>query len=73
MIKADDKVKYEGAEESETFTNFEELQKRVEIIQENLNELVEILRYNKLNRRKTFEAQYFNEDEVYNRLAGDLK
>jgi Na+/phosphate symporter len=67
MIKADDKVKYEDSLEAE-FTNFEELKTRVEILQENFDEVVEILRSNDLVRNKKIEAPYFNEDEVYGRL-----
>lgn len=68
MVKADEKVEFEGAEKEESFTNFEELQKRVEILQENMNEITEILRQNNIIRKDEIEAPYFNEDEVYKRL-----
>ncbi len=70
MIKADDKVKFEidGKEETEKFTHFEELQKKVEVLQETVDELAAILRSNNLVRKKEIEAPYFDEDEVYKRL-----
>ncbi len=70
-MKADDKVEYEGLDSPEKYTNFEELQKRVEILQENYDEIVEILKYNNLDRKKTIEADYFDEDEVYKKLEED--
>ena len=70
MIKADDKVTYDGLgdEEQPNFTNFEELQMRVEVLQETVNEIAEILRANDLVRKEEIEAPYFNEDEVFKRL-----
>ncbi len=68
MIKADEKVIYEGIDEPVKFTNFEELQKRVEILQEVINEHTEIFRTNNLVRKEEIVAPYFDEDEVYKRL-----
>lgn len=70
MIKADDKVKYEdlGEDEQPRFTNFELLQKEVEVLEEHIDELVKILRYNDLERKETIEPKYFDTDEVYKRL-----
>ena len=68
MIKADDKVEFEESEKPEKFTNFEELQKKVEVLQENLDEHTEIFRANNLVRKEEIEAPYFNLDEVYKRL-----
>ena len=70
MIKADDKVKYEGLgkDEQPEFTNFELLQKEVEVLEEHIDELVKILRYNDLERKETIEPKYFDTDEVYKRL-----
>jgi len=68
MIKADDKVQYEGVEKPEKFTNFEELQKRVEVLQEIIDEHAEILRANNLVRKQEIDAPYFDEDEVFKKL-----
>ena len=38
-IKADDFVGYEGIKEKESFTNFQELLKKVEILQESMEPL----------------------------------
>jgi len=67
MIKADDKVQYDEGIKAK-FTYFEELQKRVEILQENLDEISEILKANNLFRTEEITAPYFDEDEVYKRL-----
>jgi len=72
-IKADDFVEYEDLGKEENFTNFEELMKRVEILQEVVNEITEILRENNLERKETIKAPYFEEDEVYKRLEEELK
>jgi len=66
-MKADDKVVFEE-NEPEKFTNFELLQTEVEVLKETLDELVEILRYNDLHRNKEIKAEYFNLDEVFERL-----
>lgn len=67
MIKADDKVEFEG-NKPEKFTNFEELQKRVEVLQEIIDEHTEIFRANNLVRTEEVVAPYFDLDEVYKRL-----
>ncbi|MHA2019031.1 MAG: hypothetical protein ACTSXY_12255 [Promethearchaeota archaeon] len=67
-IRADDFVDFEGAEKPENFTNFQELQTRVQILKEQLDEIAEILRQNNIVRKKIIEAPYFDEDEVYKRL-----
>jgi len=66
-MKADDKVVFEE-NEPEKFTNFELLQTEVEVLKETLNELVQIIDYNNLDRKKTIEPQFFNDDEVFERL-----
>ena len=73
MIKADDKVEYEdlGKEEQPTFTHFELLQAEVEVLKEHIDEIIEILKYNNLERKKTIEPEYFNSDEVYKRLEDE--
>ncbi len=71
MIKADNKVEYEGSEKTEKFTNFEELQKRVEVLKEVIDEHAEIFRYNNLVRKEKIEAPYFDEDKMYRRLEED--
>jgi len=70
MIKADEKVTYDldGNKTTEKFTHFEELQKRVEVLQETVDEITAILRSNNLIRKEEIEAPYFDEDEVYKRL-----
>ena len=68
-VKADDFVEYEGAEKPETFTHFQELQKRVEVLQENMDEIVAILRSNNLSMKKEIEAPYFKEDDVFAKLS----
>jgi len=68
-IKADDKVKFEGTPEK--FTHFEELCKRVEVLQEAIDEHAEILRANDLVRNEEILAPYFDEDEVFNKLEED--
>lgn len=68
-IKADAKVKWDEAEKPESFTNFELLKEQVEVLKEQVAEIVEILRYNEIERNETIEADYFNDDEVFKRLA----
>ncbi len=70
MVKADDKVVYEE-NEPEEFTHFELLQKEVEVLKESLDEIIEILRYNNLSRKKEIEPADFDEDEVFKRLEED--
>jgi len=71
IIKADDFVEFEGAEKPEKFTNFQELKTRVEILQDQLDEVVEILRQNNIIREEKIEAPYFDEDELYRRLDNE--
>ena len=66
-IKADDKVQHDGYE-PQKFTNFELLQKEVEVLKEGFDEVVEILRENNFIRTKEIEAKYFDDDEVFKRL-----
>lgn len=76
MIKADDKVKFEGDNgemESEKYTHFEELQKRVEVLQRVVDEHAEILRQNSLVKTEKKEAPYFNDYNVYNELEEEMK
>ena len=68
MVKADDKVEFEDSKKPEKFTNFEELQKKVEVLQETIDEHAEIFRANNLVRTEEHEATYFDLDEVYRRL-----
>jgi len=71
-IKADDFVEYEGSDSgAESFTNFEELQKKFEVLKENQDEIVEILKSNNVTRKKVIEADYFDDDEVYKRLEAE--
>jgi len=65
--KADAKVEFEeGTKES--FTNFELLQMEVEVLKEQVEEIVAVLKYNEIVKKKTIEAEYFNYDEVFKRL-----
>ena len=76
MIKADDKVEFEGDKgkmESEKYTNFEELQKRVEILQDLIDEHALILRQNNLVKTVKTEAPSFDSDVLYEELTEDKK
>ena len=66
-MKADAKVIFEK-NKPEKFTNFELLQKEVEVLQESIDEIVRILNYNDLTRREEIEAQEVDYDEVFRRL-----
>ena len=71
MIKADDKVQFEGDNgkmESEKYTHFEELQKRVEILQRIVDEHAGILRENNLVETRKIPASSFDDDELYREL-----
>ncbi len=68
MIKADDKVEFEDSKKPEKFTNFEELQKKVEVLQEVIDEHAEIFRANDIVRTEEVEAPYFDLDKVYEKL-----
>jgi len=70
-VIADEQVEYEGADKPETFSNFEELMKRVEVLQDVANEHAEILRDNDLVQTKKTEAPYFDDDEVYKKLEAE--
>ena len=72
MIKADDKVKFED-NKAEKFTNFELLTTEVEIIKESIDDIVQILRHNGLERTEKIEAKYFDEDKVFKRLEEEIK
>ena len=67
-IKADDFVYYDEIDEHEKFTNFQELSMKVELLIEAVDELAHILRDNGITRVEKIEAQYFDEDELYQRL-----
>ena len=70
-IKADERVEYEGADEPENYTNFEELLKKVEILKEMVNLNSEILSKNNLVKKEETEADTFDDDEVYKRLEAE--
>ena len=73
-IKADDFKKFENADgddDEENFTNFQILFTKVEILQENLDEIVAILEANDLERKKVVASPYFDDDELYRRLEND--
>jgi len=66
MEKADAKVVYEK-NKPEKFTNFELLQKKVEVLEETDN-IVGILRANNIIRVEEIEAEYFDDDKVFSEL-----
>jgi len=68
--KADDKVEFEKGTK-EKFTYFELLQKEVEVLKEQVEEIVKILKVNGITRQKEIEAEYFDYDEVFKRLGED--
>jgi hypothetical protein len=70
MVQADVKVKIDEATNA-PFTHFEELQKRVELLQQIVNEHASILRQNRLHRTEEIAAPYFDEDMVYQQLEED--
>jgi len=70
MVKADDKVQYEGSDD-EKYSHFEELQQRVKQLQDIVNEHAEILRQNNLIKTEKTQAPYFDEDTVFKKLEGD--
>jgi hypothetical protein len=72
MIKADAKVEYEDCDEPEKFTNFEELLIKVDVLKDQVEEMVAILRVTDLSRTKKIEAEYFDEDELYRRLEEEI-
>ncbi len=68
MIKADDKVKFEG-NKPEKFTNFELLQQEVEVLKETVDHIVGILKAKDITRTEEVEAEYFDYDKVFKRLG----
>lgn len=70
MIKANDKVQFEG-NDPEKFTEFEFLMKKVEVMQETIDEHAAILQENDLIRTKKIEAPYVDDDEIFRRLEDD--
>ena len=70
MLKADSKVKYED-DKPEKYTNFEELVKRVEVLQEVIDEHAGILRDNDLVITEKKVAPFFDSDIVFARLEED--
>ncbi len=73
MIKADAKVEFEGCDKPEKFTNFEELFIKVDVMKNQLDEIAAILQCNDLTRTKEIEAEYFDDDELYQRLEDEIK
>lgn len=69
-MKADAKVKF-GEHAPEKFTNFEWLQKDVEVLKETVDKMVSILNANNIIKTEEIEAEYFNDDEVFRRLEED--
>ena len=70
-MKADDKVEFEGDKgkmEKEKYTNFEYLEKKVEVLQERIELMSEILDQNDLVKTTKEEAGIDIEDETFKRL-----
>ena len=67
-IKADDFVELDIADGIQGFTNFQELEKKFEVLKDVVDELSNIIRENNLTREEIIKAPYFEEDEVYDRL-----
>ena len=70
-IKADDFVEYENSEKPESYTNFQELNMKFEVLKDVVQELTEIIRENDLTRKTTIVAPYFEDDELYRRLENE--
>ena len=70
VIKADDKIEFEKGTK-EKFTHFEMLRTEVEVLKEQVDEIVEILRYNNITKEKVIEAEYFDDDELFKRLEDE--
>lgn len=64
MEKADTKVVFEKGK-PEKFTNFELLQKEVEVLRETVDNIVTILNYNGLQRKEIIEPEFFDWDKVF--------
>lgn len=71
MVKADEKVHFEGIvkKDQPKFTYFEELYKRVDVLQRIIDEHAEILRQNNLQKTRVEDAPYFDEDIVFKELG----
>jgi len=65
--KADAKVEFEKGTK-EKFTHFEWLRTEVEVLKEQVEEIVKILNFNNITRVKEIEADYFDDDKVFQRL-----
>ncbi len=73
-MKADDKVEFEGDKgkmEKEKYTNFEYLEKKVEVLKENLELIAGILKQNNLVFKEETEADTDIEDETFKKLEED--
>ena len=70
MVKADDKVQY-GENDTEEFTEFEFLRKKVDVMQETIDEHAAILQQNDLVKTQKIEAPYVDDDEIFRRLEDE--
>ena len=74
-MKADDKMEFEGDNgkmEKEKYSNFEFLDKKVEVLQEQLELINEILRQNNLVKNTEEKAGMVDmSDETFKKLAED--
>lgn len=69
-VIADERVEFEGGE-PEGFTNFEELLKRVDVLQEMIELHADILNQNNLKKTEITEADGFDIDDVYKKLEAE--
>lgn len=69
MVKADDRVEYEneqGETIKEKFTNFDLLLERVNVLQEQVNNITEVLRDNELYKK--YQVDLIEGTEAFTRL-----
>lgn len=70
MVKADDKVSFDD-KHKEDFTEFEYLKARMEQLEKVVEGHTDIFRGNNLKLVEAKVADYFDEDEVFEALAGE--
>lgn len=74
MVNADDRVEYENDKKEtikEKFTNFDLLLERVNVLQEQVNNIIAVLRDNQLYRK--YEVEEVDSEEAFNRLKEETK
>lgn len=69
LVKSDDKFKYEdeeGKEQEGTFTNFELLEKKVDILMVMVNQQAEIMKQNKLFEKRS--PTTISDEDIYSKM-----